>query len=167
MNTDSTIRSGDFVALAEAFRCHDRPLRALALRLMADVDQVDDILQDAYLRAHRGLGSFRGDAALGSWLYRIVYNTCLDELRRRRPTEEIPELASPAADPADVAVGRAALADALAAVNPEQQAVLVLVDGLGYDYATAGDVLLVARGTVASRLHRGRDTLRAGLGEAA
>ena len=157
----------DFLALAEGFRCHERPLRALAARMLGNANDVDDVLQDAYLRAHRGFARFRGDASLGSWLYRIVSTTCLDELRRRRTTEELPEVVSPASDPAEVAGSSADLAAALGTLNRDQRAALVLVDGLGYDYTAAGEALAVATGTIASRLNRGRGTLRAALREAA
>ena len=75
-------------AFTEVVRRHDDRLRGLAYKLLGgDRDRMDDVLQEAYIRAFRALGTFRRDAHLGSWLYRIVYNACIDELRRskRRP----------------------------------------------------------------------------------
>ena len=75
-------RRGDQEAFAAVIRHYDPGLRALAYRLLGHRDQMDDALQEAYVKAFRGLPRFRGHARLGTWLYRIVYNACLDELKR-------------------------------------------------------------------------------------
>jgi RNA polymerase sigma-70 factor (ECF subfamily) len=82
------VLDGDRSAFTELVRRHDERLRGLASKLLAgDRHRVDDALQEAYVRAYRALPRFRRDADLGSWLYRIAYNACIDELRRakRRP----------------------------------------------------------------------------------
>ena len=79
------VLGGDRGAFTEVVRRHDDRLRGLAFKLLGgDRHRMDDVMQDAYVRAYRGLGTFRRDAHLGSWLYRIVYNACVDELRRSR-----------------------------------------------------------------------------------
>lgn len=156
----------DFAALAEVFQSHERSLRALAFRFLADANDVDDVLQEAYVRAHRGLHRFDGGAALSSWVYRIVQTTCIDELRRRRPTEELGEHPCPASDPAECVARRVDLDAALGALGAGERAVLVLA-GLGFDYETASEVLVLPKGTVASRIHRGRIALRRSLAEQA
>jgi len=75
--------AGDRDAFGSLIRQHDLSMRRLAFGLVGDRGGMDDALQEAYLRAYRGLPSFHGDSAFGTWLYRIVYRTCLDELRRR------------------------------------------------------------------------------------
>ena len=150
---------------AELIRRHDRSLRSLAFRLLADRDRMDDALQDAYVKAFRALPRFRGGSAPETWLYRIVYNTCLDELRRERfrrrlSSEARPE---PATDPADTAAGRAGLAAALGALPHDQRAAVLLVDAEGFDYRAAAEVLGVELGTLASRLSRARASLRRAL----
>ncbi|HJV08124.1 MAG TPA: sigma-70 family RNA polymerase sigma factor, partial [Acidimicrobiales bacterium] len=94
-------RAGDHAAFATLLRRHDEAMRRLAFRLLADADAMDDALQDAYLRAYRALPSYGNRAQFGSWLYRITYNACIDELRRarRRPVTM--------ADPPEVAAARA------------------------------------------------------------
>ena len=77
-------------AFAELIERHDRSFRSLAFRLLADRDRMDDALQDAYVKAFRALPRFRGGSAPSTWLYRIVYNTCLDELRRGRFRRHVP-----------------------------------------------------------------------------
>ena len=129
---------------------------------------MDDVLQEAYLKAFRALASFRGEATVASWLYRIVYNSCLDQLRRGRlrrhaPLEAIAERADPRPDPAEVASSRYDLAAALASLPPDMRAAILLVDAEGMDYGKAAEILGVPRGTLASRLNRARARLRRAL----
>ena len=148
---------------------YDRPLRALVYRLMGDRDVMDDVLQDVYLRAYRALPSFRGEAAPGTWLYRIAYNVCIDELRRRQrqprvPLDEVADQPDDGVDPGDLAAMRGDVAAALEELPLDQRAAVLLVDAHGFDYARAGDILGVPPGTVGSRVSRARATLRHSLG---
>ena len=76
--------AGDRYAFAELFHRHRRQLHRLARLTTGSREDAEDALQDAMLSAHRGAGSFRHDAAVGSWLHRIVVNACLDRLRRAK-----------------------------------------------------------------------------------
>jgi RNA polymerase sigma-70 factor (ECF subfamily) len=160
-------KRGDQQAFAALVRHYDRGLRALAFRLLGDRDRMDDALQEAYVKAFRALPQFRGDAGLGTWLYRITYNVCIDELRRPHAAGAVPlDVAgsrSHGPDPADFVGERTALASALAALSPEDRAAVLLVDAEGFDYASASRALGVPAGTVASRLNRARATLRRAL----
>ena len=80
-------RAGDGAAFAVLLRCYDPGLRALAFRLLGDAGRMDDVLQEAYLKAYRSLSRFEGGSAVGTWLYRIVYNACINDIlsRARRP----------------------------------------------------------------------------------
>src|SRR5918996_5641003 len=73
--------NGDPSAFREIVMRYDPGLRALAFRLLRDQARMDDVLQEAYFKAFRGLPGFDRDARLSTWLYRITYNACLDELR--------------------------------------------------------------------------------------
>ncbi len=162
-------RAGDPAAFAELVRDHDAGLRALAYRLLADRSRMDDVLQEAYLKAYRSLPRFEGGSAVGTWLYRIVYNACIDDLRARdrRPVRALAEEATelnPVPGPEDRLGDRWALADALGRLPEDQRAAVVLVDAQGFDYAAAAEVLGVASGTIASRLSRAHATLRRELG---
>src|SRR5919204_3101598 len=110
-------------AFPELIERHDRALRRLAFRLLGDRDRMDDALQEAYVNAFRALPRFRGRSAPATWLYRIVYNACIDELRRgrARPASgaDIGSEAANAVDVAETVVGRADLAEALAALPVE------------------------------------------------
>ena len=162
-------RAGDHAAFRDLVRHYDAGLRGLAYRLLGDAGRMDDVLQEAYVKAYRGLKSFRGDSSVRTWLYRITYNACLDDLRRRSKVTELPfetTIDRPAGtpDPGDQAVLRSGLAAALAALPEDQRAAVLLVDAEGFDYAAAGRVLGVAEGTVASRVSRARAALRSALG---
>lgn len=143
----------------------DRGLRGLAYRLLGDRDQMDDALQETYLKAFRSLGSFSGQSPFGAWLYRIAYNVCMDQLRRRSRAVHLPlnEEAGHAGidrDPSDIAAERHDLARALTSLPVEQRAVVLLVDAEGMDYREASLILGIPPGTVGSRLSRARSALR-------
>jgi RNA polymerase sigma-70 factor (ECF subfamily) len=163
-------KCGDQAAFALLIKHYDPGLRSLAYRLLGDPDRMDDALQEAYVKAFRSLSSFRGQSRLGTWLYRIVYNACLDELKRGRRFRHHPldyggDRPDPRADIAETVVRRSRLAQALSELAPEDRAAVLLVDAQGFDYRSAGEVLGVPSGTVASRLNRARAALRRALGE--
>ncbi|MCW2643619.1 MAG: putative polymerase ECF-subfamily sigma factor [Dactylosporangium sp.] len=157
--------TGDPDAFTEVVRRHRDRLWAVALRTVGDREEAADALQDALLSAYRAADRFRGDAAVTTWLHRIVVNSCLDRLRRRqaRPTVPLPEVdrtVAPAVDRDTALVVHAALAQ----LPPDQRAALVLVDLQGYPVADAARVLGVAEGTIKSRCARGRARLAILLG---
>jgi RNA polymerase sigma-70 factor, ECF subfamily len=162
-------RRGDQEAFAALIRHYDPGLRGLAYRLLGDRDLMDDALQEAYVKAFRGLARFRGQAKLGTWLYRIVYNACLDELKRpsRRqdiPYEDVDDAPAPWTDPGETVARRGELGAALARLAPDERAAVLLVDAQGFDYREAARILDIPEGTVASRLSRARASLRSELG---
>ena len=144
-------------------------MRQFAYRLLGSREKMEDALQEACLRAYRAFPSFqpRGDEAAKAWLFRILYRTCLDDLRRRQREpvsfDAAEELA--AADPTDTLAARSALAAALGALPLELRGPLLLVDLIGFDYRTSARLLGLRTGTVASRLHRARASLRLELGD--
>jgi RNA polymerase sigma-70 factor, ECF subfamily len=160
-------RAGDGDAFASLVRPYDDGLRTLAYRLLGDRDRMDDALQEAYVRAFRALPRFRGDSGLATWLYRVVYNVCQDELRRlsRLHVVSLEAIAEPAdhSDFAEAIMLRTGLEDALAELAPEDRAAVLLVDAQGFDYRAAAEILDVPEGTIASRLNRARTSLRRAL----
>ncbi len=162
MRTGEEIDASRFEAIV---RQHDDRLRALAYRMLGDRGAMDDALQEAYLKAWRGLGAFRGEAAIGSWLYRIVTTTCLDHLRRqaRRQGREVvgdDDVDGPAGVPGGGPGERLELADSLRRLAPDHRAVVLLVDVHGFGYEEVGAMLGIAPGTVGSRLNRAHQVLR-------
>jgi RNA polymerase sigma-70 factor (ECF subfamily) len=155
--------TGDEVAFVEIVRRYDSGLRRLAFRLLGDRDAMDDALQEAYLKAFASLPRFRGHASLRTWLYRVVYNTCLDHIKRQRRQLAVQYLDAVTADPSEQANLRLTLADALAALAPEERAAVLLVDAEGLSYDEAAAVTGVPSGTIGSRLSRARAALRRAL----
>jgi RNA polymerase sigma-70 factor, ECF subfamily len=159
-------QAGDERAFADLIRGFDQSFRLLAYRLLSDRREMEDALQEAYVKAFLGLPRFRGESALSTWLYRIVYNSCLDQLRRV-PKEERALHVEPSAvatDPADLVATRATLEEALAALAPIDRAAVLLVDAEGLSYDDTATIVGVPRGTIASRLSRARASLRRSLG---
>ena len=159
-------RIGGVQDFGELVREHDRSLRALAFRMLGDAHQMDDALQDAYTKAFRAYGSFRGDSDVRTWLYRIVYNACVDQQRAavRHRHVDLEGALLPAVEDA-APTGWGDLAAALAALPADQRAAVLLVDADGFDYTAAAEVLGVPVGTIASRLSRARAALRRHLDE--
>jgi len=164
--------AGDHEAFGELFARHRDRLWAVALRTMGNPDDAADGLQDGLVAAYRRAGSFRGDAAVTTWLHRVVVNACLDRLRasavRRTGTladdhdEPLPAPAADAVDPAAAAVRseqRRLVLAALAQLPAEQRAALVLVDMEAMPVAEAAAVLDIPVGTLKSRCARGRTRL--------
>ncbi len=166
--TLAAARRGDHKAFVGILRHYDRRLRLIAYRLLADRQLMDDALQDVALKAFRALPEFRGDASVGTWLYRITYTTCLDYLRRTRPvdlmpSDELPEPPGPRPDIAESVCERDQLQRRLALLTPEQRLAVLLVDQEGFDYHMAGQILGIPSGTVGSRLNTAHAILRRGL----
>jgi len=156
---------GDHHAFTELIHGCDNRMRGLAYRLMGSQPAMDDALQDAYLKAYRKLGTYDGRAAFSTWLYSVVYRTCLDHLRKRKRQAEVSlEVVADATPDGPGHEERTATRDAvrraLAALPPDQAAAITLVDGEGLSYDEAAVVLDTKPGTVASRLNRARSTLR-------
>jgi len=152
----------DFVELVHRSR---RTVRSLAFRLLGDRGLMEDALQEAYLNAYRAWGAFRGSACDSTWLYRIVYNACIDELRRPGRRRFVPldcchAHAWGGPDPAETAALRSDLATALLDLPASDRGALLLVDAEGLTYREAAEVLGVPAGTVASRVARSRRRLR-------
>jgi RNA polymerase sigma-70 factor (ECF subfamily) len=160
--------AGDRDAFGELFRRHRDRMWAVAVRTCGDREMAADAVQDGFLAAFRRADSFRGEAAVTTWLHRIVVNACLDRLRRRRPTTPLPEYDSlDVADRRDDHGATESALDvraALARLPEGQRLALVLVDMHGLGVAEAAEVLGVAEGTVKSRCARGRATLAEVLG---
>jgi RNA polymerase sigma-70 factor, ECF subfamily len=159
--------AGDEVAFIEIVRRYDDGLRRLAFRLLGDRDAMDDVLQEAYLKAFASIARFRGQASPRTWLYRIVYNACLDHVRRRRsqPLGRVDDTQTATRDASEQTDLRLSLAAALAALAPEERAAVLLVDAEGLSYDEAAAVIGVPAGTIASRLSRARAALRRALRE--
>lgn len=154
----SKAAGGDPGAFVQLIRPHDRALRGLAYRILRDAHLMDDALQDAYLAAYRALPRFRGESSFRTWIFRIVYNACIDVIRRRQTLDEVDEIPIGGFD--NVSDLRLDLAAALDRIPADHRAVLLLVGLHGFDYSAAAEILGVPVGTVRSRLSRARSSMR-------
>lgn len=157
--------AGDRYAFEELFYRHHRHLHRLARLTSRNPEDAKDALQDAMLSAHHGASSFRNDAAVSSWLYRIVVNACLDRLRRNKthPTTTLDDV-YPVPDRTAQADTAIVVQRALMRLPVEQRAAVVAVDMQGYSIAETARMLGVAEGTVKSRCSRARARLAVLLG---
>lgn len=165
---------GDAEAFGELFSRHRDRLWAVALRTMGNPEDAADGLQEGMIAAFRRAGSYRGEAAVTTWLHRVVVNACLDRMRaaKIRRLEALPDdvedrgtLVATAVhdDQPDAAAEdserRRRVLAALATLPADQRAALVLVDMEGYPVAEVAEMLGCAEGTVKSRCSRGRTKL--------
>ena len=163
-------RHGDAEAFEELYRAHAGRLYNLVFRMAGSAAEADDLLQDVFLHAHRKLGSFRGDSSLGTWLYRLAVNHCLDFLRgrqakmtrvnrfagrggRKRAGNGVPSVPT--------AVSRIDLERAIARLPDGCRAAFVLHDVEGFEHNEVGRLLGVSEGTSKSQVHKARMKLRA------
>lgn len=153
-------QEGDVRSFDELARRHQAALYRLAVRVMGDPAEAEDALQEALLDAWRRIGTFRGDAAFGTWMYRIVLNRCAQMLRRRTPEPvgrpaEVPAPDSPERS-AEVDAGLAALAQALAGLRTDLRICWVLRELEGLGYADIAAVTGASEDAVRGRIHRAR-----------
>jgi len=151
---------GDPDAFGELFRRHRNQMWALALQTTRDPEAAADAVQEAFIAAFRGADSFRGEAAVTTWLHRIVINSCLDRLRRAKSVVHLHEtdlnvLADSRDDHHNVDV-KLDIRAALERLPPGQRMALILVDMHALSIAEAASILDVAEGTIKSRCARGR-----------
>jgi RNA polymerase sigma-70 factor (ECF subfamily) len=171
-------RRGDSAAFAELVRRYQRKAYAVALGVLHDQDDARDVCQDAFLKAHKNLATFEGEAQFFTWLYRIVMNLCIDHLRKRRGlrVEFDDAVGDDAGDPTGISPKRlgfdpqAALTDkelrkqllgALERLSPAHRTILIMREVDGLSYQEMADVIGVQIGTVMSRLFHARKKMQA------
>ena len=166
-------RGGDRGAFEELVRATTAETYTLALRLLGNEEDARDVVQEAYLRAYRSIGRFRGDASFRTWLYRITANCASTSLgkRGRRRVEVLDEDApfvdeDPRHDPEARAEGgalRDRLTAALADLPPRLRSVVVLRDVYDLPHEAIAAELGISQEAAKVRLHRARRKLRAKL----
>jgi len=163
-------RTGDRSAFDELVKATYAEAYTLAYRLTGNEEDARDVVQEAYLRAYRGIRRFRGDAAFSTWLYRITANCAATYLgkRTRARHDELDELTPiaderPEVDPslrADLADERKRLTEALSQLPPDMRAVVVLRDVYDLPHEAIAAELGITEGAAKVRLHRARRKLR-------
>lgn len=153
-------RQGRLDAFEQIYRHYEPALLRLAWRMLDDREAAEDAVQDAMVKAFRGLARFRAEASLSTWLYRIVANTCYDRLARRKREAwvELDEMDEPATS--DRAELRYHLRRAIAGLTPRLKACFVLHAQEGYKQREIAEMLGMQEGTVKAHVFRAKALLR-------
>lgn len=176
----SRLRADDLSAFEDLVSHFERPVYALCLRLLGDQEEARDAAQETFLKVYRGLGGFRGEAGLKTWIYRIAINQAMNQKRwwRRRKREETISLditrgqsdttignllpghgSSPEAQAISSERERSVL-HALSEIKEEYRIALMLREIEELSYEEIAQTLSISIGTVKSRIARGREELR-------
>lgn len=152
-------------AFDELYRRFAPRVFTLACRMSGSRSTGEDLLQEIFLLVHRKLGSFKGEAALSTWVYRLATNCCLDFLRSRQhklqlASEELDESLPPAVDHGRLRTDRLDIERAIAELPPGYRAAFVLHDVEGFDHAEVARLLGIAEGTSKSQVHKARMKMR-------
>jgi len=160
-------RTGDDIAFSELVGRYQNLVYAMVYRMVSDRSQADDLAQEVFLKVHRGLPYFRGEARLSTWIYRIVANVCTQA--RSRPVRELPldrDDDGPRREPgmADAAFADLELRDRLEkaiAQLPDNYRLLIAAHYLeGVQYDALAEALAIPIGTVKTHLYRAKRRLR-------
>jgi RNA polymerase sigma-70 factor, ECF subfamily len=157
-------------ACEELYRRHSSRLYNVAYRMVGNAADADDLLQEIFLQVFRRLGSFRGESALGTWMYRLAVNCCLDHVRSKAGRQQtatafledidnFEPMAAGAWQP-DTVLDRMELDRAIAKLPPSYRAAFVLYDVEGREHHEVGSMLGIAVGTSKSLVHKARRRLR-------
>jgi RNA polymerase sigma-70 factor (ECF subfamily) len=165
---------GDLDSFNQLVLRWERPIYALAYRVIGREEEARDVAQETFLRAFRALKGFKGQAKFSSWLYRITLNLCRDWIRRERrtPVAQMPEgvdlveLAgeeTPSESLEDL-IGRRqlgrAVSKAMATLPDEQRTAIILKEYHGLTFQEIADLLDCPLSTVKTRLYQGLSVVR-------
>ena len=165
---------GDVESFNQLVLRWERPIFALAYRVIGREEEARDVVQETFLRAFRGIGNFRGQAKFSSWVYRIALNLCRDWIRRERrapilPTPEGVDVIELAAEQGPVEsiedlVARndisKVVAELMTRLPEEQRTAIVLKEYHGMTFQEIADLQGVPLSTVKTRLYQGLNVLR-------
>jgi RNA polymerase sigma-70 factor (ECF subfamily) len=167
-------RNGDLDSFNQLILRWERPIYALAFRVIGREEDARDVCQETFLRAFRALPGFKGQAKFSSWVYRIALNLCRDWIRRQRrtPTVQLPE----GVEAEDLAAARgpvesiedlvsrrelgAVVAEAMALLPEEQRTAIILKEFHGMTFQEIADLQGCPLSTVKTRLYQGLTVLR-------
>jgi RNA polymerase sigma-70 factor (ECF subfamily) len=169
----AAFQQGDEAAFEELVGRWDRKIHGAIYRIVGPDGDPRDLCQEAFLKAYRGLGTFKKEARFSSWLYQIALNVCRDRLRRRRgrvavSLEEVDErrdggLRAAAPSPLELVEARDLrhlVEDAMATLSAEEREVVILKEYQDLTFPEIAEALEVPLSTVKTRLYRGLAQLR-------
>jgi len=173
------VRLGDADAFEALVLDNQKKVYNLALKMTGNDNDALDIAQEAFIKAYTGLKSFRAESRFSVWLYRLVYNLCIDYSRKKQRTEvssltyinadgeyadlEIPDLRYTPESAAEKRELREAVTRGIDELPPNHREILVMREITGMSYEDIAGTLNISEGTVKSRLSRARQSLAARL----
>ncbi len=163
-----SVRQGDHDAFRVLVQTHMRQAYDIAYSILGSHDDADDVAQEAFVKVHRSIGSFRGESGFGTWLFRIVTNCALNRLKqRKRERRRDVGLGEADREMADVNAGIGQTEDpriyverALHELPTLQRAVVMLRHMNGLSTRQVSKILDCSEGTVKTHLHRGLKKMR-------
>ncbi len=160
---------GDEDAFAVLVNRYKGMLYSTAYRLMRDPGRAEDMAQETFIKAYAALPGFRGQSKFSSWLYRICYNTCISELRRRRPEVELDEAMAVQVDgPVEAFRAKSiqeVVQDEVRKLPDDYRAAITLYHFNGLSYEEIAQMTRKPMGTVKANIHRARAVLKTRLVE--
>ena len=163
MDEASLIRAaqqGDQSAFARLVEANQGRIYSLCYRMTGNSEDAADLTQEAFLNAWRGLGSFGGQAAFSTWLYRLASNACIDFLRREKRRMALSMTQEEDEEGRQTDLLQAAVQEGLSTLSPEHRQVLLLRETEGLSYQEIAQCLSLEEGTVKSRIARARLALK-------
>ena len=166
------LQQGDETAFEALVRLYEKKIYTLCRRMCGNDEDAQEAAQDAFLSLWRSAKSFRGDASLSTWLYRLATNACIDLLRRNQrggervslddeeTTFELVDAAPLPEQALERKETQRLVNEGLAALPEDYRAILLLRETEGLSYAEIADAMHMELGTVKSRISRGRVLLR-------
>ena len=171
------IKKGNTAAFEELAAGYQKQIFTLAYRMCGNQEDAADMAQEALIKVYRNIDKFKGDSKFSTWLYRVVTNTCLDEMKKMKRKQvyslddeletkdgslkrDIEDTAPTPEEKAEQTERSEAIQDALMQVSETHRKVLVLRDVQGFSYEEIAGMLECSEGTVKSRLSRARESLR-------
>jgi RNA polymerase sigma-70 factor (ECF subfamily) len=160
------IKEGDMDAFRELVEMHRDRIYAFVFYMTGDRSDADDITQETFIKAYKGLSKFRGDSSVYTWLHRIAMNLCIDRVRKLKKRKEVPLseiIPSHVEEPfreAERSELRRIIEVALSGIPEKQRVILIMYEIQGFSYEEIASILGCPIGTVRSRLHKARNGLR-------
>lgn len=157
------LRNGELEGLSWIYETHSQRILNQCYRILLSREQAEDVLQDLFVKLPDIIGEFRGDSSLGTWLYRVAHNMCLNRLQQAKNRVKLEWENAEALAPREMGSSpeiKDLLAKALSVLEPETRSLLWLKEGEGVPLKELSEIFEVPEGTLKSRLSRARDRVK-------
>ena len=155
-------RRGEIRAFESLYRTHASRLKSIAWHLLGNPEDAEDAVHEAFLKVYRGVKGFEGHSAIGTWMCRVLINTCYDVARKRKREPEAVQTEPAEASRAPL---KAALESALGRIHPSHRMVFLLFEVEGLKHSEIASILEVPEGTSKAWLYEAKRALKGLLAE--